>query len=349
MTAKKPTIGAAGELQPPTGDNAEKKVRIYACGGCGINIANKLEFETEQFSGRGLPDIVRLDTSRSNLRTGVEYKNLFLIDGKDGAGKIRRENYPEIAAAMGQIVLEHGPLDLSIVLFSASGGTGSVFGPLLIGELLKKSASVVGVMIGSTESAITAENTLNTFKSLDGIVKTSQCGAALFYEENPRDSGRGSVDATVLSVLNALLVMGSGNHFGLDTKDVGNFLRFDLGARVPPQLALLDIISSEEQIAGLRERKLDRPLSVLSIHASDDFVPLPVSYSYLAEGCFLDGKQNNAASVHFLIDNAELPALVKRLDGIVGEYAAVANSRQQPTALFGSGGASKADDLGMVL
>ena len=254
MTQKRPTIGAA--IAPSAA--AEKRVRIYACGGCGISIADKFEQNTEQFEGRGVPDIVRLDTSRSNLRKGVDYANLFLIDGKDGAGKIRRENYPEISAAMGQILLEHGPLDLRIVLFSASGGTGSVFGPLLIGELLKKSASVVAVVVGSTESAITAENTLNTFRSLDGVVKSTQSGAVMFYEENPLDSSRVGVDQTISTVLNALLVMGAGNHYGLDTKDVGNFLRFDLGARVPPQLALLELVSSAEQVAELRDRHGER-------------------------------------------------------------------------------------------
>ena len=81
MAPKQPTIGAAAA--PVTG--LEKNVRIYACGGCGISIVDKFEHNTEQFSGRGIPDIVRLDTSRSNLRNGVDYKNLFLIDGKDGA------------------------------------------------------------------------------------------------------------------------------------------------------------------------------------------------------------------------------------------------------------------------
>ena len=345
MTQKRPSIGAAAA--PVTG--LEKNVRIYACGGCGISIVDKFENNTEQFSGRGIPDIVRLDTSRSNLRNGVDYKNLFLIDGKDGAGKIRRENYPEISAAMGQILLEHGPLDLSIVLFSASGGTGSVFGPLLIGELLKKSASVVAVVVGSTESAITAENTLNTFRSLDGVVKSTQSGAVMFYEENPLDASRVGVDQTISTVLNALLVMGAGNHYGLDTKDVGNFLRFDLGARVPPQLALLELVSSAEQVAELRDRKADKPLAVLSIHANEEFVPLPVSYSYLAEGCFLDGRQPDAKSLHFLVDNAELPGLVKRLEKINSEYATIASSRQTQTPLFSAASTAAANSDGMVL
>ena len=342
MVAKQATVGAA---EQPEAVNPAKRVRIYACGGCGINIADKLVKDFETFPGRAVPDIVWLDSSKSNIRAGVDPDKLFLIKGKDGAGKIRKENYPEISAAMGQIVLEHEPLDLSIILFSGSGGTGSVFGPLLFGELLKRSASVVAVMIGSTESEITAENTLNTFRSVDGVVRAASTAGVLFYEENPRAESRTAVDRTILSVLNALLVMGSGEHFGLDTKDVGNFLRFDLGARVPPQLALLDILSTQEDVERLRESKLDRPLSVLSIHGSDDFVPLPVSYSYLAEGCFLDGKQTDAKPLHFLIDNAELPGLVKRLEAIVGEYKAIANSRQQPVSLFGGAG----DDRGMVL
>ena len=106
------------------------QIRVYACGGAGSNIAANLEkysvdaTDTGEHTAANL-NITYIDTSRSNLarnRNNVKDEQCYLIEGLDGSGKIRSENYDVIVQHSKNIIQEHKPLDLNIVISSGSGG-----------------------------------------------------------------------------------------------------------------------------------------------------------------------------------------------------------------------------------
>lgn len=99
------------------------KVRLFCCGGGGINIGLRLEkYRGHQEAGFAQLETVYIDTSRSNLNRSVDQDNCYLIEGLDGSGKIRAENHQEISQRIRDILQTHKPGDVCIVLSTAAGG-----------------------------------------------------------------------------------------------------------------------------------------------------------------------------------------------------------------------------------
>ena len=303
------------------------KVRIYGCGGCGINLAAKVGAHPAEL-GLSAVEVVFVDTSRSNLKSAsTEGIPSYLLDGVDGSGKIRRENSDAIADRIGDLLLEHRPLDLNIVCFSSAGGSGSVFGPLIVKALLERDAPVVAFMVGSVESAITATNSLNTLKSLDVIADRAAAPLVVYYNQNRRDEPRSKVDADFVNAMLAFRVLGSKQNEGLDSRDLQNFLRFDRACRAQPQLALLEIIASRdvEEIASLG---INHVISVASIFRDTDALPFPLPNEYQATGYLPAGiGEAHPEELHFVVHTDEVGKLLKSLTDSVKEFDDFAKSR----------------------
>ena len=320
-------------------------VRIYGAGGCGINIASVIG-DRPATGSTAATECVYVDTSKSNLSKVKDDKAaVFLLEGVDGSGKVRKENYNEISDKVGELLLAHGPLDLNLVVFSCSGGSGSVYGPLIVRELLLRGAAVIALVVGSKESAITANNTLNTLKSLENIVRKTEASLVMHYNQNPTDSPRTAVDAAVLAAIQSLLVLGSSVNDGLDSKDLANFLRFERATRVQPRLALLDISTSNDPEL-LSEMGVSNVISLASIYDSAEYVPLQVPYEYLAEGIRPPAEELPAA-LHFVTHTDELKAIVKGLTETVQYFDTIHQSRSQ--ALSITGDKDQVEDDGLVL
>jgi len=136
------------------------KIRIYGCGGAGINLTSHfINLPADGNYAEVLAAMV--DTSRSNISTDIAEDLCYILPEVDGSGKVRKENHEVIGGVVKQILLQHKPEDLNVVVFSGSGGSGSVIGPLITKELLSREHSVICVMVGSDESAITCTNTRN--------------------------------------------------------------------------------------------------------------------------------------------------------------------------------------------
>ena len=74
------------------------KVKLYACGGGGINIGHLFEqHRGKSEAGFAQIDVTYIDTSRSNVKAGITADNLYLLEGLDGSGKLRAENHKVIA------------------------------------------------------------------------------------------------------------------------------------------------------------------------------------------------------------------------------------------------------------
>lgn len=89
-------------------------ISIYACGGCGTNVASAVkDLDVE---------INYIDTSVSNLKS-VNSPNIFLVDAMDGAGKDRSVAYENFKDISGDVLLKYKPSEqLNIVISSLGGG-----------------------------------------------------------------------------------------------------------------------------------------------------------------------------------------------------------------------------------
>jgi hypothetical protein len=228
---------------------AQKTVRVYGCGGCGVNIGVLLE--KQRLAPNNLIaniDTAYIDTSRSNIHPEIDPANMYLIDGLDGSGKVRRENHKEIDKRTKDILQKFPPLDLNIVLHSASGGSGSVIGPSIISELLEKKAAVIVMVVGSADTRLDADNTLKTIKSYEAIANLRKAPVVMIYQQNSRENKRETVDLTLRGAVVTLAILWSGSNRELDSKDLFNFLNFHVPTSYRPQLAHLSLVGPNETL-----------------------------------------------------------------------------------------------------
>lgn len=223
-------------------------IRIYACGGAGINIARHFEkYRNNPSEGFASIEVTYVDTSDSNLRrSNVQSKDVYLIDGLDGSGKVRSENAQRISERVLAILQNHRPADLNVVVGSAAGGSGSVIGPMLASQLLVDKAPVVVFLVGSTDSKIEIGNTLKTIKSYAGVSQSRQAALVAYYLANTLSRTRDVVDHEIHSAISMMAVLFSRQNDELDSSDLGKFLRFDQVTSFPPQLAALCLASPQD-------------------------------------------------------------------------------------------------------
>lgn len=274
--------------------NTNPTVRIYACGGAGINIANSL-------SGISSPalfapfNICYIDSSRSNIANRkIEEDSLFLFDGLDGSGKKRSENAKAIAAATPAILQQFQAADLNIVIHSTSGGTGSVAGPCIVGELKANGKDVIVLMVGDDASTIEASNSFKTFETYDAIAKLHKSSVVLDYYPN-NVGGRHKSDKDVIYTACALLALYGGHHAELDSKDLNSWLSYATTTVDVPTIATLSIISDEAPI-----HKLDKVVSVITLATPtmNTRIDLPIQYQtvgYVPSSMLLS--ENNNAGI----------------------------------------------------
>lgn len=257
------------------------KMRIYGAGGFGINIASLFDRSPDnQEPGYATAHPVYVDTSRSNLKADLNDEHIFILDGVDGSGKIRRENHAQIGKSIKNLLQAHKPENFNVVIFSASGGSGSVFGPLIIKELLEQNLPVVAIIVGSDESAITAENTHNTLKSLESIAELAKLPVVMFYEHNDRGVKRSEVDEAVIQAVGRLSMLASRQNVGLDTRDITNWAQFTRPVPgVRPRLALLGIYDNNDDVDNI-----DRPIAIASLYRTSDDDKINVVPDYHCEG-----------------------------------------------------------------
>lgn len=222
------------------------KIMLYAAGGAGINIASSLN-ETLKTRKPGFAECkaVFLDTSKANLSSVEDKEQIYLFQGADGAGKDR--------ASVKTIVTEHikdplhkfKPGDINIVIHSVSGGSGSMIGPVLVNELLRRGVPTVVLAIGSSDSTKEIENTIESLKAYERISQAAKTPVVMRYFENTKDVSEGQVNQQVILLLLLLANFFSGELERLDTSDITNFLNFTKVSPYPAMLAGMEIFAEK--------------------------------------------------------------------------------------------------------
>lgn len=222
------------------------KMQIYGCGGAGMNLAYEfLKYQKKQ-QETGFAQITPyfIDTSRSNIRQDAPESQIYLFETLDGSGKKRDSNYTAISERSREMLHHFKPGDLNVVIHSASGGSGSVIGPLLTAELLEMRENVVVVVVASSDSRIETDNSIKTLKSYEMISKKKDKAIQVLYYENTPEVSRKVVDANVIRDMMFLCMFFSGHNAELDSADLANFLNYPKVTSWPASLNVLRFITN---------------------------------------------------------------------------------------------------------
>lgn len=258
------------------------KVRVFACGGAGTNIAYQLEATRGKLeAGFAQLEITYIDTSRSNLiDKKIDDSHTFLLEGLDGSGGVRKTNYTTIAENIKKILIEHPAQDLNIILSSGGGGSGSVIAPTLASELISKDIPTIIFLVGSSDTRKDIENTINTMKSYDGIRNARNAPVVVYYEENSKETPKPVVDKNIYSAIISLLVLYSRENKALDSQDLKNWLRFDNGVTsFEAQVAGMKIVSSAADLTAY-----GNVISVATLNVEGKEEALDVTPDYQCDG-----------------------------------------------------------------
>lgn len=308
-----------------------KTIRLFGAGGFGTNIARRYQ------SPPDLADSVQvsyIDTSHSNLDSDSE-KHAYTLADLDGSGKKRDLNATTIRRHIAPALTAHPPGDFNLVLFSGSGGSGSVLGPLLIDELLNRKKMVVALVLGDSDSAIATRNTLKTIQSLSALSEKHGVPVTIFYEEMMQGIQRREVDAMFHEAIVSLRLLASGRNAEMDTQDLVNWLYYQNVTPHAPGLGILNIYNSNERLAELYEA-----LSVASLYASPDEPHGPVKTAYRTTG--YTGNATTSPQ-HYVITQSGLNAISEALQRKLDEHSQHAeNLANQHIKLHAS---SKNDDF----
>lgn len=323
------------------------KMAIYGCGGAGTNIARNWDptlhddIATMVSDGKIAEVTVNyLDTSRKNLTGEEPESNCYILPNVDGSGKIRSENHPEITKSIKDMVLKHQPAPFNVVVFSASGGTGSVIGPLLVRELLLRGERVVALTLGSSESMTTVENTIRTLKSLDNIARKNNIPVVMAYEDNGNNQNRPEVDGRLNAVISSLGVLTGPAVRELDTADVTHWLQYHKVSSVAPQLSLLDIVVEADAIGKVTPD----PISVASLISDPTQNPSGIMPDYATVGYYANPEKPDA-NYHYVISVDAISRLVEQINETISEAMESRGARKPQPTIVGEQDTKQDDDI----
>jgi cell division GTPase FtsZ len=289
---------------------SKAKIRVYGCGGAGIN-QTKPFLGQKPTEGYAQVDVAFVDTSRSNIDDTVSAEHIYILPNVDGSGKKRAENHVEIANTVKDVLIKQKPAEFNIVIYSGAGGSGSVYGPLIVKELMASGVAVLSIVIGNTSTAIEAENTMKTLKTLDHFARTLGVPAVVNYHQNTKKNPRRKVDETIFQIITALSLLTSRENAELDTADVTNWLRYHNVSDVPAQLAMMDVVTDEETA-----KEIIDPVSVASILDVGTDPVIEFSPDYGCVGYKGSAVSTETPEIHYVIAINAVPELYAFVAGL---------------------------------
>ena len=241
------------------------KLIVHACGGAGINISNNVISQVSELGkGYAVMEFNYLDTSNSNL---LQHNNdaFFKVNtsdfGKDidGSGGERATNSAAIITSVKDYLNDNNITESKVgeyhlVVFSASGGSGSVIGPVLINNLLSRDIPTIALVVSDSSNALNAVNTMNTLATLDNMAKRSNKALSILYANNHTmdmdslSSGQELVDEAVYTSVKILSLFLSGNNKFLDSQDMLTFIDSSSYNRINVKPGLYSIMTHRGEV-----------------------------------------------------------------------------------------------------
>ena len=289
-------------------DTKQDTLTLYGAGGCGINLASRFH-NFENSTGYAKINTVYCDASRSNIEAEIPEELTYVIPELDGSGKVRNENADVIKQHVGKVLEIHKPTKFNVVIFSASGGTGSVFGPLIATELVRRKATTVLIVVGDNESGVSVKNTLKTYKSLEAINRATSSPIVMSWHRNSADTPRHAVDKKIITTMAQLALLASGQNHELDTRDINNWIYYNNAVEgLTPQLSLLDITSD-----GALAQQIKNPISVVHLLRTADSPAKDLKPNYSCTGYLPEIKEGPDQGLVFVVSLGGIAELAQEI------------------------------------
>jgi hypothetical protein len=172
-------------------------------------------------------------------------------------------------------------------------------------------------MIGSTDTQIELNNTINTLKSYEAISEMRESSVVTHYLENSPECSQSSVNKLVLEAITLLCGLFSAQHERLDTQDLHNWLDYITISGGPAQMASLNFCTTDAELDAV-----GNIVSVATLAAPDVSTRLNRSVQYQATGIVPDqwlvGSENSLQMIgnepiHYVISTDAITKTIKRL------------------------------------
>lgn len=337
-------------------DVTKRNLRIYCCGGGGINIGKKLASFRNAEPGFPNTSLAFVDTSKSNLVGFDGVPDVYFIrdvindEDLDGGAKVRRENVDAITRCVPEILQKFQPGDFNIVISTGSGGSGGVIAGTIVSQLLKDDHPTIAVMIGSIDTKLEAENTLKSLQSYENIARSVvKKPVALIYLENSPEHPRKLVNEQAVSIISDLKVLFSGENIELDTRDLYNWLNFDRCTSNEPRLAMLDIIDSSSIDDDLL-KSIGNVMSVAILSSEEEDCQLPFFTEYRCTGFIpepLRDKLSDRKDIMFVLNDGIVQLVNKHLQTVVKDMDAKQSSRIRTESIVSK--TNEANESGLLI
>lgn len=301
-------------------------ITIYACGGAGINVAQYFQ-QYRNKTNPGFAEIkpVYIDTSRSNINTNIPEDDIYLVEGLDGSGKVRAENHTKIAECVQDVLLTFKPTNLSIVISSLSGGSGSVIAPLLVSELLSRKENVIVIGIASTDSRIEIENSIKSLKSYESFAKRTAEPVPMLYYLNNQENSRSTNNSKIQQAITLLAVLFSGENKELDSTDLRNWLHYTKVTKADPKLVYISVVAGT--VAGVNGQIIT--CATLGRENANTSPGSTVDYQCVG---FVQENNSNFEfkdALHYLVLDNVITTIFGELDKMLNEQDQVAKAKMR--------------------
>ena len=322
---------------------SQKTIKIYACGGGGINVGKTMQGYKNAISGAADYSITFVDTSKSNLASTGGDNNAYFIPNLDGSGKLRAENAAEIQKVALDIIQKHKPEDVNIIISTGAGGSGSVIAPVLARELLLKDKLVIVFNIGSVVSKIEATNTVNTLKSYESIARHIGIPVPVVYMENNKIHKRDEINAKVIDFIGELRMLFSGQNGELDSKDLYNLLRYTKVTEAPASVVSLSLSNGVDLL-----NELGQVITVASLTVDTEEAIFPIPAEYRCNGIVPEvisrGAMDNNPTF-FVVSDGIIQQAIRNIDEVIENFSSQRASAVGFESILGD----KSADGGLVL
>jgi len=220
------------------------KLYLYGIGGGGINILSSVANSISNL-GEGFAEVElrTIDTTTKTIDKHPELLNTFYkidsqrvstdaLDGLAGERK-NKEAVLDIQNSLKEYLdTKIGPNkknEYHILIFTGSGGSGSVTASILISLMRSKDYNVLPVVIGDEANLLYVTNTINTLVGLNNIAKKTGTALPIVYFSNSIDGitnykYENETNQNVERFLSVFSMFVSGDIQDLDHQDMSNFL-----------------------------------------------------------------------------------------------------------------------------
>jgi len=343
------------------------KLIIHGVGGAGINISADILKALEDSEDIAELEFYTIDSTDKTIQRHPELQETFYKiklekrrnQGLDGSGGERKnkELVKHYASNVKGYIDEFGfgspkVNEFHLVIFSGSGGTGSVAGVLLLQELLQSGNIVVPIIIGDASNMLFITNTLNTLNSIENIARKNKAAIpAVFYNNTENNvtnrATEEKVNEKVINMTYILAAMLGGEIQNIDLQDMRNFLQPSLYKTIQVQNGAYEL-AIKRKVLDIEDAIIARTLTAEDV---EDDIDIKVSLLHNKVGNILSPEirkafENDLPLYVFLRTN-HLFEIVEELEE---EYEKLEEASKRKRKQFRSNVANiEDDDTGLVL